>query len=151
MKIMIVYSSFHHGNTAKIAKGMADEINAELAKPEEVEVEKAKEYDILGFGSGIYFLRHHRAIFELVKKLPNMRGKKAFIFSTRGAGPVSLYHKPLKRELLRKGFKIAGEFSCLGYDTFAYLKLIGGISKGHPNKEDIEKARDFIRRLVKSQ
>ncbi|OQX88878.1 MAG: flavodoxin [candidate division Zixibacteria bacterium 4484_93] len=151
MRILIVYSSFHHGNTAKIAQAMADEVKAELAKPGELDVDRVREYDILGFGSGIYFWRHHRAIFKLVEKLPNMRGKRAFIFSTRGAGPISIYHKPLKRELLRKGFKIIGEFSCLGYDTFAYLKLIGGISKGHPDKKDIKKARDFARRLVKSQ
>ena len=32
---------------------------------------------------------------------------------------------------------IVGRFSCKEFDTFGPLKLIGGVSKGHPDEKDI--------------
>lgn len=44
-----------------------------------------------------------------------------------------------------------GEFSCKGYDTFGPFKLIGGISKGHPDKNDLDNAKAFFKGLCKNQ
>ena len=41
------------------------------------------------------------------------------------------------------------KFSCPGIDTNGSIKLIGGMRKGRPNKEDLEKARNFARDLLK--
>jgi flavodoxin len=49
--------------------------------------------------------------------------------------------------LVNRGFSIAGEFSCKGWDTVGPLKLFGGINKGRPNEGDLEGARVFARRL----
>ena len=54
----------------------------------------------------------------------------------------------LKKQLQRKGFDIVGDFSCGGISDWAFFKLIGGISKGRPNAEDLEKARKFADGLV---
>lgn len=144
---LIIYVSIHHGNTEKIARAMAEVLNAKLVKPWEVGPKDVLKYDLIGFGSGIYFWRHHRALFELMDKMPNARGKKAFIFSTAGLDIPVVNHLALRRALKRKGFKIVGEFSCRGWDTNGILAKIGGINKGRPNEKDIERAKKFAKTL----
>ena len=50
--------------------------------------------------------------------------------------------------LQQKGFEVIGEFGCLGFDTFALTKLVGGINKGRPNQEYLQKAEDFDKDLM---
>ncbi|MBP1929243.1 flavodoxin [Methanolinea mesophila] len=147
MKSVIVYSSVHHGNTAKVARAMADELGAVLVKTGETPPEALEVYDLIGFGSGIYFGSHHKALFALVDSLPAMKGKKAFIFSTSGRGGPG-FHRRLKETLLAKDFLVVGEFSCKGFDTYSLLKLFGGINKGRPDQDDLREAGLFARRLV---
>jgi flavodoxin len=150
MKSVIVYSSVHHGNTAKVARTMADALGAVLVKTDETPPESLEVYDLIGFGSGIYFGSHHKALIALVGSLHEMKGKKAFIFSTSGRGGPG-FHKRLKEKLLAKEFQIVGEFACKGFDTFSLLKLFGGINKGRPNKEDLQEAGVFARKLVETR
>lgn len=155
MKTLIVYMSIHHNNTEKIAKAMAGILDAKLVKLNEVNINKLAEYDLIGFGSGIYFFKHHKSLLSLTDKLSLQKNKKAFIFSTRGIGPVWFYHRPLKKKLLEKGFDIVREFSCKGFDTYLFdkyiplLRFTGGISKGRPNEKDLENARKFAKDLLK--
>ena len=142
MKVLIIYISIHYGNTKKIAEAMAEVLNAELVKPSEIKSDTLSEYDLIGFGSGSYFWQHHRELLNLVEEMPRLH-KKAFIFSTRGAGPAWLSHRVLKKALLAKGFDVIGEFSCRGLDTFGALKLIGGINKGKPDEKDLAAAKKF--------
>ena len=127
---------------------MADILNADILKPSEVEMNTINEYDLIGFGSGIYAGKHHESLFQLVKLLPSGK-KNAFIFSTRAIQPLTFYHKILRKRLEEKGFTILNEFSCQGFSTYGPLKFIGGINKGRPNTEDIEKARLFAQELKK--
>ena len=152
MKTLLIYISIHHGNTEKIAKVMSEVFDVKLLKFDEVSIDMLSEYDLVGFGSGIYFFKHHKALLNLAENLPYLN-KKVFVFSTRGIGPVWFYHRTLKKKLLKKGFNIVGEFSCKGFDThlfdkyIPFLKFIGGLNKGRPNKRDLEKARDFAKTL----
>ncbi|MHC1604592.1 MAG: flavodoxin domain-containing protein, partial [Candidatus Methanofastidiosia archaeon] len=121
MKTLIVYMSTHHGNTEKIAKTMADVLEARLTKPHEIDVDRFSEHDVIGFGSGIYMGKHHKSLLNLVDKLPAQKNKKAFIFSTSGVrnGMLQLpckrdYNSAIKKKLSEKGFDIIGEFSCRG-------------------------------------
>jgi len=151
MKTLIIYKSIHHGNTEKIAKAIAETLNATLKKPSEVRHSDIKDYDLIGFGSGIYFSKHHKRILELVRKLPDNMKKKAFIFSTHGVSRKAgrKCHKALLQLLRNKGFKVIGEFNCRGYDSYGPLKLIGGISKNHPDRQDLEDAKRFAEELAK--
>lgn len=146
MKTLIVYHSFHHGNTAKIAKILADELNAKMVKTEDKETNNWDEYELIGFGSGIYNGKHHKSILHAVEKLPTVKGKKAFVFSTSGV--LRNYNKSLKEMLTTKGFQIVGDFVCKALDTYGPLKLIGGLNKGRPNEEDYQKAREFAQGLL---
>jgi flavodoxin len=149
MKSVIVYSSVHHGNTAKVARTMADALGAVLVKTEETPPESLEVYDLIGFGSGIYFGSPHKALLALVDSLPEMKGKEAFIFSTSGRGGPG-FHKRLKEKLLAKKFQVVGEFACKGFDTFSLLKIFGGINKGKPDENDLQEAGIFARKLIET-
>lgn len=153
MKTLIICISVHHGNTEKIAEAMAEVLDAEVVKPNEVDVNKIQGYDLVGFGSGIYFGRHHKTLLEYVDKLPHL-AKKAFVFSTSGMRNGILqwtcrgdFNRAIKKRLLGRGFDIIGEFSVRGFDTFGPFKLVGGINKRRPDERDLEKARYFAERM----
>lgn len=143
-----MYFSFHHKNTEKVAKAMGEVLNADLVEITKASPEMIFDYDLIGFGSGIYAFSHHKLLFEYLNKLNTVSNKNAFIFSTCGA-PVGIkFHKKLRKELVKKGFEIVGEFNCLGWITFGPFKLFGGINKGRPNELDILKAKEFAKTLM---
>ena len=148
MKKLIIYISIHHGNTEKVAKAMAEVLNAELVKVYDVDITALSKYDLIGFGSGMYSKKPHKDLLSLVDKLPVLKNKKAFLFYTSGQDK-SDSDSELRDKLLTKGFDIIGAFSCPGWDTWGPLRLFGGIYKGRPNKEDLEKARNFAKHLLK--
>jgi flavodoxin len=113
---------------------------------------------LIGFGSGIYSDKHHPSVLDFVDKLPRVDNKPAFIFSTCGVpafaltnGYVNDYikkaHSSLKDKLQSKGYNLIGEFMCAGFNTNSFLKFFGGINKGRPNADDLQKARDFAMKL----
>jgi len=153
MKVLMVYMSLHHGNTEKIAKTMANILDGDLVQVKQAGAGMLEQYDLIGFGSGIYFGRHHESVLDFVDKLPVLKNKKAFIFSTSGLRKIPLVHdfdKPLREKLQRKGFGIIAEFSCRGLDTYRATRLVGGINRGRPNAEDLKQAEDFARCLKNS-
>ncbi|MGD0994511.1 MAG: flavodoxin family protein [Candidatus Bathyarchaeia archaeon] len=148
MKTIVICFSYHHKNTAKIALVFASTLNAEIKTPPEVNPNGLSEYDLIGFGSGIYFGKHHKSLLDLADKLPQVTNKKAFIFSTSGqTGNTSKFHKQLREKLQSKGFTIVGEFNCAGLDTYGLMKIVGGLNKERPNKDDIKQAEGFAKSL----
>jgi len=148
MKTLIIYVSRHHGNTEKIAHVMANELNAKLVKVNDADVRTVADYDLIGFGSGIYWFKHDKMLLDLVRSLPPLTNKRAFIFSTSGLNAVRVFNRRLRRELKGKGFNVIGEFSCEGFDTVGPLQLIGGLHKGRPNNEDLKAATGFAKELM---
>lgn len=129
---------------------MASALNAQLVNLKEADTPALADYDLIGFGSGIYWGKHDRRILDLVDNLPLQNNKKAFVFSTSGLNEgrvLNNFNKRLKRKLREKGFTIIGDFSCRGFDTLGPLILIGGIHKGRPNENDLEAAADFAKGL----
>ncbi|MFH1404320.1 MAG: flavodoxin family protein [Candidatus Altiarchaeota archaeon] len=147
MRVAIVYATRHKGNTEKIAKAMAQTIQADLFKATSIDPGKLASYDLIGFGSGIYYGKHHKALIELANEMPHSKGTKAFIFSTSGGGDTKK-HSTLKSALNARGYETVKEFSCKGHTTYCLLKLIGGLNKGRPGKEDVDNARKFILGLI---
>jgi flavodoxin len=150
MKALIIYISIHHGNTERVAKVMANILDADLLHMKQVNANMLEQYNLIGFGSGIYFGKHHESLLDFVDKLPVMKNKKAFIFSTSGLRKIPFVHdfdKPLRKRLQRKGFDIIGEFSCRGLDTYRATKLVGGVNKGRPDARDLQQAEDFAQSL----
>jgi flavodoxin len=153
MKTLIIYISIHHGNTEKVAKVMADILDANLLQVKQADADMLEKYDLIGFGSGIYFSKHHESLLNFVDKMSVLTNKKAFIFSTSGLRKIPFVHdfdKPLRKKLQRKGLDIIGEFSCRGLDTYRATKLVGGVNKGRPNADDLRQAEDFASGLKNS-
>lgn len=147
MKNLIVYESIHHGNTEKIVKVMVEYLNADLIKADDVNVNALNDYDLIGFGSGIYYGKLHKNILDLIGKLPTLSNKKTFVFSTSGQGKTE-YNNLVEQKLKEKGFEVVGSFACKGYDTFGPFKLFGGIAKGRPNNKDFQNAKEFTQKLM---
>ena len=148
-KTLIIYYSEHHGNTEKIATAMAEEAHADLYESMQTSPELLnniiQDYNIIGFGSGIYNGKHHDSVLNIVSKLPGIKDKKVFIFSTSGVDALSRgYHNELKSAIEKSEAKIAGEFNCLGYDT---ALISSGINHGKPDEKDINNAGNFIKSI----
>ena len=70
--------------------------------------------------------------------------KNIFLICTYGGRPV---FKSIEQVIAYKHDTIVGMFSCKGFDTFGPFKLIGGVSKGHPDEKDVAAAVEFYNRL----
>ena len=150
MKSLIVLFSFHHNNTEKIAKIIAEVLDAEIKKPQQINPEDFQDYHLIGFGSGIYGGKHHKALLSLAAKLQQVTDKKSFIFSTSGTSwERDTNHNSLREILESKGYTVIDEFTCLGFNTNSFLKYIGGRNKGRPNAEDLKQAKEFALGLHK--
>jgi flavodoxin len=147
MKVLITYNSVHRGNTEKVAKAMADTIGADILKYDEVDGYNILDYDLVGFGSGIYYGKANKDMIEFINSLPPIRNRKAFIFTTSGKGNPN-YSSSLAKRVSETGFEVIGEFTCKAFDVWGPLKLIGGINKGRPNTDDLKAAEIFVEGLI---
>ncbi len=148
MQTLIICHSGPEKNSQKIAEAMAAELQAQVRQPFELQPQQLQAYDIIGFGSGIYFGSHHKTLMDFVDQLPVL-GKRVFIFSTSGAGGTAS-HRSLRKKLTFRWCYVLGEFGCKGHDTFGPFKWFGGLNKGLPNDQDLEKARHFSRSLLEA-
>jgi flavodoxin len=147
-KVLIICGSYHHGSTMKVAKVMAEELGALVVGPDEADAGAIPNFDLIGFGSGIYNRKHDIKIFELLERLDPQEKKKAFVFSTNSFG-LKILHKPLIEKLKEKGFEVIGEFACKGFMDFSFTKYIfGGLNKTRPDRGDLERARAFAKQLA---
>ena len=146
---LVIVSSYHHRNTEKVAKVFAKILDAEIRTPQQVDPEELQEYGLIGFGSGIYDGMNHRALLDLVDRLPQITDKEAFIFSTSGVTKRHQpeMHLPLIGKLKAKGYTIVGEFNCKGFNTNSFLRVFGGMNKGRPNAEDLKRAEEIAQDL----
>ena len=148
MKCIIIYESIHHNNTEKVAKVIADEIGGELVNVRDFnkKYKNLDEYDLVGFGSGIYYGKIHKNIKNFIDTTEHMDNQKSFIFTTSGRSKSS-FNEKFKDFLNSRGFNVIADFNCKGFDTFGPLKIVGGIKKDHPNEDDLNDAKKFAKSL----
>jgi flavodoxin len=146
MRSLLILYSYHHHNTEKIANVFAKVLDAEIRTPMETDPDEILKFDLVGFGSGIYDGKHHTSLLDLAERLPNTSGR-SFIFSTSFDTRIDQIHSDLRGRLESKGFAVIDEFNCKGFNTNSFLRYFGGISKGRPNTEDLERAEEFAKRL----
>ena len=85
MKTLILFHSEHHGNTKKVADVIGKTLGADIVRSVDTTLPDLKEYDLVGFGSGIYYGKFHDSLYRAVEDLTDQKGKKAFVFSTTGS------------------------------------------------------------------
>ncbi|MDF2674993.1 MAG: flavodoxin [Clostridiales bacterium] len=154
MKSLIIYCSDYRNNTEKIARIFAEKIDSELINIRDVGDFDIQNYDLIGFGSGVYRESLSPKLFKLVDKL-SLRDKNVFVFSTSGAG-MAYYNRKLIKLLESKGVINRGSFSCKGsFTAVEFTKnkifdIIGRLSQGHPDEKDFKEAERFICRVMDS-
>lgn len=152
MKTLIVYHSVHKYNTEKIAEAIARKINADLVNLKSTKEINLDNYNLIGFGSGVYKESMSSQLFSCAKGL-DLKGKNVFVFSTSGIG-MRFYNKKLIDLLNSNGAKCNGSFACKGsfvskeFSNFKLFEFISKFAEGHPNGKDIEKAEKFIENVV---
>ena len=124
---------------------MAEALNATLLEPEDVGVSSLQDYDLIGFGSGIYWGRFYKRLRNFIKELPELQNKKVYLFGTYGHGELPF--KPMEKLLQKKGCIVVGKFSCLGYNTFFLSRFLGRVNLGKPDTADQQRARKFAESL----
>ncbi|MDD5263417.1 MAG: flavodoxin family protein [Candidatus Bipolaricaulis sp.] len=154
MKTLLVLYSYHHKNTEAVARAFAQILGAPIVTPQEVNPAELAACDLVGFGSGIDSGRHYAPLLALADRLPTVSAKKAFIFSTCGAPAFGVTrsfilknHSALREKLQAKGYTIVDEFGCPGWNTNKLLRFFGGLNRGRPNAEDLQRAEDSARNL----
>jgi hypothetical protein len=129
-------------------------LGAPVKTPQQVRPEEIAEYDLVGFGSGIYSATFDASLLDLADRLPQVNNKNVFLFSTYGAPAfianrefIEKNHEQIREKLQAKGYTVIGEFGCAGWNTNSFLRFFGGLNKGRPNAGDLKNAEAFARDL----
>ncbi len=154
MKVLIIYCSEYRKHTEKIAQVFAKTIDCDIVNIKESMNLNIENYDLVGFGSGVYRESLHHKLYKLVEGL-DLRGKNTFVFSTNGVG-MKFYNNDLIKLIESKGGIIKGSFACKGsfspseFTDNRIFDFMGKLSYGHPNEKDFRKADVFIKELMSS-
>lgn len=152
LRCLVVCVSVSHGNTAAVAHRVASVLHADVVDPAEVDPDAIGDYDLVGFGSGIFGMAMHPRLRTFLLELPAARRPHSFLFTTSGTGRMQrrFWQRPLADVLTEKGMPVIGTFACRGWDTWLPLRLVGGLNKGHPDERDLLDAEAFARRLLRT-
>lgn len=170
MKILITYLS-QTGNTEKIARAIYEEASPaheiEIRKLEEVNPADLSGYDLLLIGSPIHAGDLAGAAKDFLSRLQTPSGKKMAGFLTH-AGPaypdqvMNKFTEPLKTACEKTGLEYLGCFSCQGFLNPAIHEMVKKGQNltdeqwaerikqmtGHPDAEDLNKARVFAKEIL---
>lgn len=142
MKILVLVNSTHRQNTMKIAEAMAEVAPITIADVKDADRYNVRDYDIVGFGSGIYAGKFAKKIVNVIdKNLEDL--KNVFLFSTSGTGKIK-YNESLISYLNANCKNVLGSFTCKGLCKWFIFALVGGVGKGHPDADDFDAAQTFI-------
>ena len=61
------------------------------------------------------------------------------------------YTRGMKKQLRQKDIECIGSFQCRGYDTYGVFGKLGGIAKEHPSQQELKKAENFIKNVIKDK
>jgi flavodoxin len=150
LKTLVVCESRAYGNTRKVAETIAAVLGAEVVTPSEARQTEVADYDLVGFGSGIYAMNFYSDLRHFVEALDKVAGKRAFVFLTSASSERGM-RKPVAKMtavLADRGYEVVGHFWCRGVWNPWLLHLIGGVNKGHPNQVDLDDAVAFARGLA---
>lgn len=146
MKILVYINSTHRQNTMKISEAMAEAAPLTIVDVRDASKYNVRDYDIVGFGSGIYAGKFSKKIINLIdKNLEDLQN--VFLFSTSGTGKIK-YNESLVTYLNANCKNVLGSFACKGLCKWFIFALVGGIGKGHPDADDFDAAQTFIGQVM---
>ena len=145
-KAVIIYASTHHGNTRKLVEAVSRAHGIPKIDAAAQTQADLTGYDLIGFASGIDFGRFYGTVEGFLKE--NLPQNKRVFFLYTCARTSGRFTETIRREALKKGAVILGEYGCRGYNTYGPWKLLGGMNKNHPTPEEIEEAAAFVGSLM---
>ena len=154
MKSIIIYCSDYKNNTEKVARIFSEKMDSELVNIRNITDVDIENYNLIGFGSGVYKENLSPKLFRLIEKL-DLRDKNVFVFSTSGFG-MRFYNNKLIKFVMAKGAVNIGSFACKGsfvareFSTNKLFEFLGRLSEGHPNEKDFKNAQRFIKGVADS-
>jgi flavodoxin len=170
MKVLIIYFS-QTGNTGKVAQAIYEEASlvheVESKKLEEVSAEHLSGYDLLFIGSPIHAGNLSEAVKDFLGRLQTLPGRKMAGFLTHAGSAypeqiMSKFTEPFKAACEKNTLEYLGCFSCQGFLNPAIHEMVKKSQNltdeqwaervkemtGHPNAEDLNKARAFAREVL---
>ena len=135
-------------NTEKLVNGLKIKVEADIIKLPSDEAIDLSIYDNVIFASGIYFGKPAEEMEQIINCLnpQDMKNKNAYYFLTSGSNNRKYLRNALN-QLKYKGFLSVEGWSIKGYDTNGIFKYIGGISKNHPTREEIEQCISICKNI----
>jgi flavodoxin len=170
MKILVTYFS-QTGNTEKIAKAICEEASltndVQLKKLEEVSPDDLAEYNFIFIGSPLHAGNIAEAVKGFLSGIKAVPGQKIAGFITHAAPAypdqdMDKFSEPIKAACRGKNIEYMGCFDCQGFLTEALHEMIQKSQNltdaqwaetvkqmtGHPDREDIVKAKAFAKSVL---
>lgn len=170
MKVLVTFFS-QSGNTEKIAEAIWEEASqanqADLKKLEDVAVADLAGYDFIFIGSPLHAANLAEPVKGFLKSIQGVAGQKMAGFITHFAPAypdqdMDAFTEPIKTICKEKGIEYKGCFDCQGaliesLHAAVQKKLNASDEQwadmvkqmtGHPNKEDMEKAKAFAKKVL---
>ena len=134
----VVYYS-RGGNTRKVAEAVAAELGT--AARDIKTVDRVADGANIILGSGCYGAVVAKDITDFLDR-NHKPGRKIALFTTSVLG-LGKEVEVMEKQIRGKGVEIAAHFNCYGQ----FL----GVKRGHPDKDDLDKAREFARKLAAAE
>ena len=155
LKPIVLYSS-KSGNTEKIAREIASELNCSCEKINENSDSTTidlDDFDLVFLGTGNYGAKPNAAMLNYLKET-NLKNSKIFaLFMTwlgRGTTDKAVYDI-IKATVEEKGQRLMENYySCLFQGPSIIARVIFRNANGHPTAEDLSNARKWAKEIVRS-
>jgi flavodoxin len=149
VKPIVLYST-RSGNTEKVAKAIASELNCECIKISSDFDSSAidfDDYDMVFVGTGIYKGKPHKDLINYLSGISLRNSKKFALFMTCFGWGKGIADKnvvdTIRAVLDAKGQRmLSNHFSCFGGG-------LGFVKRGHPDALELDAARKWAREIVK--
>jgi flavodoxin len=147
MRPLIVYYS-KTGNTVPVARAVAEAIDADCVRVEDLKPADMQGRELIGLGTGTYNSRPAKEIMRLIPQIAP--GTRVFVFITSGliAGfLVKLYFSRWRGPLAKQRLNWIGKWHCPGHDKYLLLKW-ANLQFGRPNEADLRDVREFAKAML---
>ncbi|MHA1143601.1 MAG: flavodoxin family protein [Candidatus Helarchaeota archaeon] len=163
MRALVVYFS-KTGNTKKIAQAIHETIEGEkqLVDLSEQNSPSIENLDVIFLGSPVWFMKLQKTCKKFLEDLPNGLEATIAVFTTHGVPIPEHYEgafKQARKICKKKNLKLFNQlFTCQGkHEMIPELAKIfpdrveaAKTSDTHPDDEDLENARIFAIKVIKS-
>ena len=133
----VIYFS-RGGNTRKLAEAIASELGVQAVDVKNAKLSQGQ--DLIFLGSGCYGKKPSPKMMVFIEN-NDFQHRKVALFGTSGAGK-GMELVDMAEVLKQRNANILGSFYCKG-------KTFMVINRGHPNEEDLNRARKFAREMIK--